>query len=59
MRCHSAFGTDRIFAEGDQVTPVFAKRLPNVPAKNLTAMVVFYPPGSKSVTHNQAGSVLA
>jgi hypothetical protein len=35
-------------AEGDHVTPVFAKRLPNVPGKNLTAVVVFYPPGGKS-----------
>jgi hypothetical protein len=46
-------------AEGDHVTPVFAKRLPNVPAKNLTAVVVVYPPGGKSVSHHHAGSVLA
>jgi quercetin dioxygenase-like cupin family protein len=46
-------------AEGDQVTTVFAKRLPNVPGKNLTAVVVFYPPGGKSVIHHRAGSVLA
>ena len=46
-------------AEGDRVTPVFAKRLPNVPGKNLTAVVVFYPPGGKSVSHHHAGSVLA
>jgi quercetin dioxygenase-like cupin family protein len=46
-------------AEGDHVTPVFAKRLPNVPGKNLTAVIVFYPPGGKSVSHNHAGSVLA
>jgi quercetin dioxygenase-like cupin family protein len=46
-------------AEGDRVTPVLAKRLPNVPGKNLTAVVVFYPPGGKSVSHHHAGSVLS
>jgi quercetin dioxygenase-like cupin family protein len=46
-------------AEGAHVTPVLAKRLPNVPGKDLTAVVVVYPPGGKSVSHHHAGSVLA
>jgi quercetin dioxygenase-like cupin family protein len=46
-------------AEGDQVKLVRAERLPNVPGKSITAIVVNYAPGGKSVSHHHAGSVLA
>jgi quercetin dioxygenase-like cupin family protein len=46
-------------AEGDQVKPVRAEKLPNVPGKSLTAVVVNYAPGGKSVSHHHAGSVFA
>ena len=42
-----------------QVTPVIAEKLPNVPGKTLTAVVVSYPPGGKSGRHRHAGSVFA
>ena len=44
---------------GEQVTPALAERLPNVPGKTLTALVVVYAPGSKSARHRHAGSVFA
>jgi quercetin dioxygenase-like cupin family protein len=46
-------------AEGDQVKPVRAEKLPNVPGKSLTAVVVNYAPGGKSASHHHAGSVFA
>jgi quercetin dioxygenase-like cupin family protein len=36
-----------------------AEKLPNVPGKTITAVVVNYAPGGKSVSHRHAGSVLA
>jgi quercetin dioxygenase-like cupin family protein len=42
-----------------EVTPVRAEKLPNVPGKTLTAVVVNYAPGGKSVSHRHAGSVFA
>jgi quercetin dioxygenase-like cupin family protein len=39
--------------------PVFAAKLPNVPGKSLTAVVVNYAPGGKSPKHYHAGSVFA
>src|SRR5258707_7669917 len=44
-------------ADGDKVTPIRAEKLPNVPAKSLTAVVVNYAPGGKSISHHHAGSV--
>ena len=41
------------------VKPVRAEKLPNVPGKTLTAVVVSYAPGGKSAAHQHAGSVLA
>ena len=35
------------------------EKLPNVPGKSITAIVVNYAPGAKSVKHHHAGSVLA
>jgi quercetin dioxygenase-like cupin family protein len=46
-------------AEGDQVKPVRAEKLPNVPGKSLTAVVVNYAPGGKSLSHHHAGSIFA
>jgi quercetin dioxygenase-like cupin family protein len=39
--------------------PVLSERLPNVPGKTLSAVVVKYPPGGKSPAHHHAGSVFA
>lgn len=44
---------------GGEVKPVFAGKLPNVPGKSLTAIVVNYPPGGKTPSHRHAGSVFA
>ena len=46
-------------AEGDKVTPLRTEKLPNVPGKSLTAVVVNYAPGGKSTSHYHAGSVMA
>ena len=40
-------------------TRAFETKLPNVPGKTLTALVVTYAPGGKSVKHHHAGSVYA
>ena len=42
-----------------EVKQVFAGKLPNVPGKSLTAVVVDYPPGGKTPAHRHAGSVFA
>jgi quercetin dioxygenase-like cupin family protein len=47
------------YAEGDQVKVVRSEKLPNVPDKSLTAVVVTYAPGGKSSSHHHAGSVFA
>ena len=52
-------GAPAVHAEGDKVTPVSSEKLPNVPGKSLTAVVVNYAPGGKSASHHHAGSVLA
>jgi quercetin dioxygenase-like cupin family protein len=44
---------------GATVAPAFAAQLPNVPGKNLTAIVVTYAPGGRSGKHHHAGSVFA
>jgi quercetin dioxygenase-like cupin family protein len=48
-------------AAGDEakVKQVAAEKLPNVPGKTITAVVVNYAPGGKSGKHHHAGSVLA
>jgi quercetin dioxygenase-like cupin family protein len=46
-------------AAGGQVKPVMSEKLPNVPGKTLTAVVVSYAPGGKSGPHRHAGSVFA
>jgi quercetin dioxygenase-like cupin family protein len=44
---------------GADVKPVLAEKLPNVPGKSITAVVVTYAPGGKSGRHHHAGSVFA
>ena len=44
---------------GADVRPVMAEKLPNVPGKSITAVVVNYAPGGRSGSHHHAGSVLA
>jgi quercetin dioxygenase-like cupin family protein len=41
------------------IKQAFAGKLPNVPGKSLTAIVVGYAPGGKSGKHHHAGSVFA
>jgi quercetin dioxygenase-like cupin family protein len=44
---------------GAQVKPAMTEKLPNVPGKSITAVVVSYAPGGKSPAHHHAGSVFA
>ena len=57
------FGASRLFAanerRGAQSMPVFSEKLPNVPGKTLTGVLVNYGPGGKSRSHAHAGSVYA
>jgi quercetin dioxygenase-like cupin family protein len=57
------FGASRLFAadqpKGAQSMPVFSEKLPNVPGKTLTGVLVNYGPGGKSASHAHAGSVYA
>lgn len=43
----------------DVTKEVFSEKLPNVPGKSVTAILVSYPPGGKSGSHTHAGSVFA
>ena len=54
-----AGSTPAAHAEGDKVTPVRSEKLPNVPGKSVTTVLVNYAPGGKSVSHHHAGSVMA
>jgi quercetin dioxygenase-like cupin family protein len=49
----------RAAASGDDVKQAFTAKLPNVPGKSLTAIVVNYAPGGKSKSHHHSGSVFA
>ena len=42
--------------ELETVKPVFQHAIPNIPGKNLVALVVSYPPGGKSAPHRHAKS---
>jgi quercetin dioxygenase-like cupin family protein len=42
--------------EVETVKPVFKHAIPNIPGKNLVAVVVNYPPGGKSLPHHHAKS---
>jgi quercetin dioxygenase-like cupin family protein len=56
-------GGSALYAAGDSAggheKPVFTTKLPNVPGKSFTAVVVNYAPGGKSPKHVHAGSVFA
>ncbi len=58
-----ALGTVTLRAAGENAPappgPLFTTKLPNVPGKSLTAVVVKYAPGGKSPKHAHAGSVFA
>lgn len=57
------FGTPRLFAADEprpvQARAVFSQKLPNVPGKTLTGVLVQYAPGARSASHAHAGSVYA
>jgi quercetin dioxygenase-like cupin family protein len=53
----AAFAGGPAWADDTVVKPVLSEKLPNVPGKNLTAVVVNYAPGGKSASHHHAGSV--
>jgi quercetin dioxygenase-like cupin family protein len=44
---------------GDAIKPVLSEKLPNVPGKSISTIVVTYAPGGTSKAHRHAGSVLA
>lgn len=46
-------------AGGESVKVVASEKLPNVPGKSVTAVLVSYPAGVTSAAHHHAGSVLA
>lgn len=46
-------------APGDETKQVFSEKLPNVPGKSVSAVLVSYAPGGKSGSHRHAGSVFA
>jgi quercetin dioxygenase-like cupin family protein len=46
-------------SDGISVKTIAADRLPNVPGNTLTAVVVEFPPGSKTAKHHHAGFVFA
>jgi quercetin dioxygenase-like cupin family protein len=49
-----------VFAADDaRVSPVISQALANVPGQKLTAVLVSYAPGGKSMAHKHAGSVFA
>ena len=51
-------GTDRTAHAQSQAKVARSEKLPNVPGKSLTAVVVTFRPGAKSPRHHHAGSVL-
>jgi quercetin dioxygenase-like cupin family protein len=42
---------------GEEIKQVASEKLPNVPGKSVSAVVVSYAPGGKSIKHHHAGSV--
>ena len=51
-------GTASSQSAGEDIKPVASEKLPNVPGKSVSAVVVSYAPGGKSTKHRHAGSVL-
>lgn len=46
-------------SSGESIRPVLSEKLPNVPGKSISTIVVTYAPGGTSKPHLHAGSVLA
>jgi quercetin dioxygenase-like cupin family protein len=44
---------------GGEAKVLFSQKLPNAPGKTLTAVLVTYGPGEKTLKHHHAGSVFA
>lgn len=55
----SVLATARADAATGEIHEALSEKLPNVPGKSLTAVVVNYGPGEKSPRHHHAGSVFA
>ena len=53
----ASVGAETFPATASQLTTVLAEKLPNVPGKSLTSIVVAFAPGEKSPKHHHAGSV--
>jgi quercetin dioxygenase-like cupin family protein len=58
-RLRRAQGPSRPKEAGAEIKPVAADKLPNVPGKSITAIVVNYAAGGTSGKHHHAGSVFA
>lgn len=52
----SVAGAASAHSEGETVSPVFKRELPNVPGKSIIAVIVKYAPGGKSPAHTHAKS---
>ena len=52
-------GATLVAHNDERVRKLFTGKLANVPGHTLTAEVVDYPPGGKSIVHHHAGSVFA
>jgi quercetin dioxygenase-like cupin family protein len=58
--CNAGAAVNAAYTDADGTAKqVRSEALPNVPGKNLTAVLVTYPPGGKSSKHHHAGSVFA
>lgn len=55
----AAAGSEAGQDAGAEVRAIAREKLPNVPDKSLSALVVTYAPGGKSGKHHHAGSVFA
>ena len=56
FRDHALAGADSLGSHGGTATPAFRQAIPNIPGKNLIAVVVDYAPGAKSPPHRHADS---
>lgn len=52
----AAAGTSPKPVEHETVVPAFAHEIPNVPGKKITAAVVTYKPGGKSISHRHGSA---
>ncbi len=59
IHAHSASGQSEASIPGTVVTPLSCEKLPNVPGKSITTVLVDFPPGAYSPRHRHPGSVTA